>query len=93
MEAHCPTPGWRPSHHEAGIPENVATATGGLSFAIHNPDEIRGVFEGIAGDLKHGYLLAFRPAEAKTGEWRKIEVRLTDGTARKVRAREGYYGR
>jgi VWFA-related protein len=73
--------------------ENVATATGGLSFAIHNPDEIRGVFEGIAGDLKHGYLLAFRPAEAKTGEWRRIEVRLTDGTARKVRAREGYYGR
>ena len=73
--------------------ENVATATGGLSFAIRNPDEIRGVFEGIAGDLKHGYLLAFRPAEAKAGEWRKIEVRLTDGTARKVRAREGYYGR
>jgi Ca-activated chloride channel family protein len=73
--------------------ENVATATGGLSFAIHNPDEIRGVFEGIAGDLKHGYLLAFRPSEAKAGEWRKIEVRLTDAKTHKVRAREGFYGR
>ena len=73
--------------------ETMATATGGLSFAIHNPDEIRGVFEGIAGDLKHGYLLAFRPSEAKAGEWRKIEVRLTSAKTHKVRAREGYYGR
>lgn len=73
--------------------ENVATATGGLSFAIHNPDEIRAVFEGIAGDLKHGYLLAFRPSEAKAGQWRKIEVRLTDAKTHKVRAREGYYSR
>ncbi len=73
--------------------DNVATSTGGLSFAIHNPNEIRGVFEGISGDLKHGYLLAFRPAEAKAGVWRKIEVRLTDTGARKVRAREGYYAR
>jgi Ca-activated chloride channel family protein len=73
--------------------ENIATATGGLSFAIHNPGEIRAVFEGIAGDLKHGYLLAFRPSEAKAGEWRKIEVRLTDARTYKVRAREGYYAR
>jgi VWFA-related protein len=73
--------------------EKVATATGGLSFVIRNPDEIRGVFEGIAGDLKHGYLLAFRPAEAKAGEWRRIEVRLAGVNKNKVRAREGYYGR
>ncbi|MEN6601827.1 MAG: VWA domain-containing protein [Bryobacteraceae bacterium] len=73
--------------------ENVATATGGLSFAIHNPDEIRAVFEGIAADLQHGYLLAFRPSEAKAGEWRKIEVQLTGVKTRRVRAREGYYGR
>jgi VWFA-related protein len=73
--------------------ENIATATGGLSFAIRNPDEIRAVFEGIAGDLKHGYLLAFRPSEAKAGQWRKIEVRLTDRKTHKVRAREGFYGR
>ncbi len=73
--------------------ENVAIATGGLSFAIHNPDEIRAVFEGIAADLQHGYLLAFRPSEAKAGEWRKIEVQLTGAKNRKVRAREGYYGR
>jgi Ca-activated chloride channel homolog len=73
--------------------ENISTATGGLPFVIHNPDEIRAVFEGIAGDLKHGYLLAFRPLEGKTDQWRKIEVRLTGAKPLKVRAREGYYAR
>jgi VWFA-related protein len=69
----------------------VSVATGGLPFAIRRPEEIRGVFESVAGDLKHGYLLAFRPPEVKVGEWRTIEVRLTDAKAHKVRAREGYY--
>jgi VWFA-related protein len=70
---------------------SVSVATGGLPFVIRRPDEIRSVFESVAGDLKHGYLLAFRPPDVKPGEWRKIEVRLTDAKAHKVRAREGYY--
>ncbi len=70
---------------------SVSVATGGLAFAIRRPDEIRSVFESVAGDLKHGYLLAFRPPDVKPGEWRKIEVRLTDAKAHKVRTREGYY--
>jgi VWFA-related protein len=71
--------------------KSVSVATGGLPFAIRRADEIRSVFESVAGDLKHGYLLAFRPPEVKAGEWRKIEVQLTDAKAHKVRAREGYY--
>ncbi|MEN6601828.1 MAG: VWA domain-containing protein [Bryobacteraceae bacterium] len=70
---------------------SVSVATGGLSFTIRRPDEIRGVFESVAGDLKHGYLLAFRPPEVKPGEWRKIEVRLAEAKSYKVRSREGYY--
>jgi VWFA-related protein len=70
---------------------NVSVATGGLAFAIRRPDEIRSVFESVAGDLKHGYLLAFRPPDVKPGEWRKIEVRLSDAKTHKVRTREGYY--
>jgi len=70
---------------------SVSVATGGLPFAIRRPDEIRSVFESVAGDLKHGYLLAFRPPEVKPGEWRKIEVRLAEAKSYKVRSREGYY--
>jgi VWFA-related protein len=69
----------------------VSVATGGLAFAIRRAEEIRAVFESVAGDLKHGYLLAFRPPEVKPGEWRKIEVRLNDAKPYKVRTREGYY--
>jgi hypothetical protein len=49
------------------------------------------VFEHVAGDLKHGYLLAYRPPETKSVEWRRIEVRLSGAKQHKVRAREGYY--
>ena len=69
----------------------VSKATGGLSFSIQNPSEIRKVFEKIAEDLTHGYLLAFRPASAQTQEWRTIEVVVRGAKSYKVRAREGYY--
>jgi len=71
--------------------QGISSGTGGLPFAIRRPEEIRGVFENVAGDLKHGYLLAFRPPDVKPGEWRKLEVRLSDSKTYKVRAREGYY--
>ncbi len=71
--------------------ENISTTTGGLAFSIRDPRQIQNVFERVASDLKHGYLLAYQPPEAKPGEWRKIEVRLKGAKERKVRAREGYY--
>ena len=71
--------------------ETVAKATGGLSFAISDPTEIRAVFEHISEDLLHGYLLAFQPAADENQEWRSLQIVLRDGKPRKVRAREGYF--
>jgi VWFA-related protein len=71
--------------------ENFSTTTGGLAFSIREPRQIQGVFEKVAGDLKHGYLLAYQPPEGKPGQWRKIQVRLKGIKEHKVRAREGYY--
>jgi Ca-activated chloride channel homolog len=71
--------------------ENISTTTGGLAFSIRDPRQIQGVFEKVASDLKHGYLLAYQPPDEKPGEWRKIAVRLKGVKERKVRAREGYY--
>jgi VWFA-related protein len=76
--------------------QNVADATGGLSFAIEDPAQIHAVFEHIAQDLLHGYLLAFQPVEAEGDhEWHTLQVVLADDSRRldapKVRARDGYF--
>jgi Ca-activated chloride channel family protein len=69
----------------------MARATGGLSFTIHSPNEIRGIFEKVVQDLLHGYLLAFQPSDAEGHAWHTIEVVLQAPKGRKVRAREGYF--
>lgn len=48
--------------HMLKEPTEISNATGALPFKIQQPNEIRQVFERIAGDLQHAYLLAFHPA-------------------------------
>lgn len=69
----------------------VSNATGGVSFAIREPREIRGVFEKVSADLTHGYLLEFQPVPAEDRAWRTIEVELKSAKRYKIRARDGYY--
>jgi Ca-activated chloride channel homolog len=69
----------------------VSQATGGAAYAIHNPGEIRGVFESISQDLLHTYFFAFQPAPAENHEYRRIEVTIRGSKQYKVRAREGFY--
>ena len=69
----------------------ISKATGGVSFVIREPKEIRGVFEHVSEDLMHGYLLEFQPPPAHDHEWRRIAVVVPGSKNLKVRAREGYY--
>ncbi len=69
----------------------LAAATGGLSFAIRRPEEIRGVFDHISRDLRHGYLLAFQPPPDTLHKWRSLSVTLRSRNGNSVRARQGYY--
>jgi len=69
----------------------VSQATGGASYAIHNPGEIRGVFESVSQDLLHTYFFAFQPAPAENREYRRIQVTIRGSKQYKVRAREGFY--
>ena len=69
----------------------ISKATGGVSFVIREPKEIRGVFEHVSEDLMHGYLLEFQPPPAHDRAWRSIGVMVKGSKNLKVRAREGYY--
>jgi len=69
----------------------ISKATGGVSFVIREPKEIRGVFEHVSEDLMHGYLLEFQPPPAHDRAWRSIGVIVKGSKNLKVRAREGSY--
>jgi Ca-activated chloride channel homolog len=69
----------------------ISKATGGVSFVIREPKEIRAVFEHVSEDLMHGYLLEFQPPPAHDHAWRSISVVVSGMKNAKVRAREGYY--
>lgn len=69
----------------------VSKATGGISFVIHAPGEIRAVFEKVAEDLAHGYLLVFQPAPSDEPAWRRIDLEIHGSRRYRIRAREGYY--
>ena len=69
----------------------ISRATGGVSFIIHQPGEIRGVFEKLSEDLAHGYLLVFQPASGAEPSWHSLQIEVHGSRRYRVRAREGYY--
>jgi Ca-activated chloride channel homolog len=72
----------------------LATASGGRSFAAKDPRQLTETLSSIAQELRYQYLLGYAPSlpPSPAGEWRSINVRVTrPGTS--VRARDGYYAR
>lgn len=83
--------GSRPS----GLFEDMAAVTGGRSFRVPRLDRLTPVFEEVARELRHHYLLGYVPARAGTdseSRYRTIRVEMKRPGAR-VRARAGYVGR
>jgi Ca-activated chloride channel homolog len=72
--------------------EDLSKRTGGTSYEVKKPADIEQVFQKIALDLQHLYMLAYRPqAGAEEGKWRKIEVSLRGQKDYRIRSKEGYF--
>lgn len=72
--------------------EDLSKRTGGTSYEVKKPADIDQVFQKIALDLQHLYMLAYRPqAGAEAGKWRKIEVSLLGQKDYRIRSKEGYF--
>ncbi|MDP8979424.1 MAG: VWA domain-containing protein, partial [Acidobacteriota bacterium] len=69
----------------------ISKATGGASFVISDPKEIRGVFERVSEDLAHGYLIEFQPPPSNDHAWHNIQLVVAGPKKLKIRVREGYY--
>jgi len=71
--------------------EKLSTETGGSSFAPAAIDDLAGVYERIAAELKSQYNIGYVSTNTKTdGSWRRLQVMCNqEGT--EVRSRVGYY--
>ncbi len=65
--------------------------TGGASYEVKKLGDVDQVFQKIALDLQHLYMLTYQPAKSEEANWRKIEVSLPSSKEYHVRAKEGYF--
>ncbi len=80
------------SHNLRKILDDLSERTGGTAYQVKKGSEIEEVFQKIAKDLKHLYMIAYQPP-ANTGDsnWHKIEVAVRGVKDYRIRAREGYF--
>jgi len=69
----------------------VSAATGGGAFEVRRTSDVDKVFNAIAADLQHTYLLVYKAPSTADSHWRTISVSVRDGAEYRIRAREGYF--
>jgi Ca-activated chloride channel family protein len=74
---------------------DVTDATGGRTFTVDTPDEMKDVAAKIGMALRNQYVLGYRPAHpSRDGKWRKVKVKLNTPKGLphlQVYAKTGYY--
>ena len=78
-----------------GVVKKLAQDTGGEAYFPKGVQEVSGLCQTIARDLRSQYMLSYSPSNADyNGKFRRIEVKVKDPQHRKliVRTRTGYYG-
>ncbi|HZL94607.1 MAG TPA: VWA domain-containing protein, partial [Vicinamibacterales bacterium] len=76
-----------------GLLKRLSRATGGASFFPRHVNDVEGVLQDIARDIRHSYTLGYVSSNStRDGTFRRIRVIVTDRARRSlvVRARDGY---
>lgn len=68
----------------------VAEQTGGVLFKAARVEDLEGVYEQVAADLRTLYSLAYYAPDGRGRGWRQIEVRV-NRPGSQTRTRKGYY--
>lgn len=77
-----------------GVLRKLAQNTGGEAYFPRDLQEVKGLCETIARDLRSQYMMSYAPPEkGAKDDYRRIQVRVKDPQGRKltVRTRTGYY--
>jgi Ca-activated chloride channel family protein len=78
--------------------DELAKDSGGKVFPVENGKEIDSAFDFLAAELRHQYLIGFKPStQPGKKKWRQVKIKMTpSGTSTEaqplqVRSRDGYY--
>lgn len=72
--------------------DDLSERTGGAAYEVKKPGEIEQIFHEISEDLRHLYMISYRPPDdAHDGKWRKIDLLVRGAKDYHVRAKEGYF--
>lgn len=75
--------------------DDLTGSTGGRAFYPTENEEMDGIFEQIANELRHMYSIGYTPMDLRTdGSWHKLTVRVRnsrDAFHLKIRTRSGYF--
>lgn len=72
--------------------DDLSQRTGGGAYEVKKPGDIEQVFHEISEDLRHLYMISYRPpGDTHDGKWRKIDLLLNGPKDYHVRAKEGYF--
>lgn len=73
--------------------EQLTTSTGGRMYRPRSFHDLERIYQEVADELKHQYVLYYSPLNKKRdGAFRRVRVETTDSTQR-VSARVGYFSR
>lgn len=66
--------------------------TGGVAYRVRKAEEIEEIFQTIATNLRHLYLMSYKPlADTSDGRWRKIDIQVSGVQDYRLRAKQGYF--
>ena len=71
--------------------KELARLTGGKAYVVKSLNNVGSIFTDISEELRHTYLLSYKPPESPTGNWRKIQLTLAGKKDYKIQAKEGYF--
>src|SRR4029077_20604418 len=70
----------------------LSERTGGIAYQVKKADDIERVFGIIATNLKHLYLLSYKPnGNRENAKWRKIDIVVSGLQNYRLRAKQGYF--
>ena len=69
----------------------LSESTGGVAYRVKRADDIEEIFHTIADNLRHLYLMSYKPGEVADGRWRKIDILVSGVGDYKLRAKQGYF--
>src|SRR5215469_3386306 len=69
----------------------LSESTGGVAYRVKRADGIEEIFHTIADNLRHLYLMSYKPGEVADGRWRKIDILVSGVGDYKLRAKQGYF--